>query len=258
MGTLTKRQSIHRQAASAAQTNRQLQEQLRQSQALSGLGLAWAITAHEINNLLTPLTNYARLALAHPDDTQLSQKAHEKAALLGQRAADILEKIMAMAAGKSLEKSRIDVNALFDDVLLCIGRDFAKDGIQVVRDCPDGITVWGDRVMLSQALMTLTLNARRAMLGKGGQLTFSAQATQHGTRIQVADTGCGMTPEVLSRIFEPFYTTGDTTAERRGNGLGLVFCRHIIDAHDGGIQAESEPGRGTVFTLLLPDYSHVG
>ena len=258
MGTLTKRQSLHRQAESAAQTNRQLQEQLRQSQALSGLGLAWSITAHEINNLLTPLTNYARLALAHPDDAQLSKKAHEKAALLGQRAADILEKIMAMAAGKPLEKSRIEVNALFDDVLLCIGRDFAKDGIQIVRNCPAGVAVWGDRVMLSQAMMTLTLNARRAMLGKGGRLTLSAQATQNGTRIAITDTGCGMTQEVLSQIFEPFYTTNASASEHRGNGLGLVFCRHIVDAHDGGIQVDSEPGRGTTFTLLLPDYPQAG
>lgn len=258
MGTLTKRQSIHQQAKSATEIGRQLQEQLRQSQTLSGLGLAWTITAHEINNLLTPLTNYARLALAHPDDVTLNQKAHEKAALLGQRAADILEKIMAMASGKSFEKSRIEVSDLFDDVMLCIGRDFAKDGIHAVRNCPAGTTVWGDRVMLSQTLMTLTLNARRAMLGKGGQLSLSAHSTQNGTRIEVADTGCGMTPEVLPHIFEPFYTTGDNASEHHSNGLGLVFCRQIIDAHEGGIQVESKPGCGTTFTLLLPDYSHAG
>lgn len=254
MGTLIKRQSIHRQAESAAQTHRRLEEQLRQAQCLSGLGMAWAVTAHEINNLLTPLTNYARLALGHPDDAELSRKAHEKAALLGQRAAEILDKIMGMASGKALEKSRIEISDLFDDVMLCIGRDFGKDGIQVVRRCPAGTTLWGDRLMLSQALMTLTLNARRAMLGKGGVLTLSAQATQNGTHLSISDTGCGMTPEVLSRIFEPFYTTGGKSDDPRGNGLGLVFCRQIIESHDGGIQVESEPGRGTTFTILLPGF----
>lgn len=252
MGVLETRQSIHRQIGSVKQENCQLADQLRQAQCLSGLGLAWAVTAHEVNNLLTPMTNYARLALQYPDDAALAKKALEKAAFMGQRAGDILEKIMAMAAGKSLEKMRVAADALLDDVQLCIGRDFAKDGIEVVRHCPAGATIWGEPIMLCQAVMNLMLNARRAMLQKGGQLRIDVCSTPNGTQIVIADTGCGMTPEVLAHIFEPFYTTADNTKNHDGNGLGLVFCKQIVEAHHGSIQVRSCPGEGTAFTILLP------
>ena len=248
------RQSIHRRLASAEQAKGLLEKQLQEAQRLSGLGLAWAVTAHEINNLLTPMTNYARLALRHPEDTALSKKAHEKAVLLGQRAGEILEKIMAMASGKRVEKSRLAVDTLLDDVLLCIGRDFAKDGIRLNRECPPELTVWGDGMLLGQAMINLILNARRAMLRKGGELRISACLTPNGTQIEVSDTGCGMTPDVMARIFEPFYSTADKQTDRDGNGLGLVFCRQIIESHEGSIRAESEPGKGTAFRILLPNY----
>jgi signal transduction histidine kinase len=253
MRMLETRQSIHRQLASAEQKKSELAEQLRQAQCLSGLGMAWAITAHEVNNLLTPMTNYARLALQYPDDTALCKKALEKAAFLGQRAGEILEKIMTIASGKSLEMTRTAVDVLLDDVQLCIGRDFAKDGIRVIRDCPTGITVWGDRAMLCQAILNLVLNARRVMLDKGGELRITACLTSNGTEIEIADTGCGMTPEVLSHIFKPFYTTAENNKNHDGNGLGLVFCKQIVEAHDGSIQVESVPGQGTVFRLRLPN-----
>jgi hypothetical protein len=251
---LEMRQTIHRQLALAEQAKVQLEEQLQEAQRLSGLGLAWAVTAHEINNLLTPMTNYARLALQHPEDAALSKKAHEKAVLLGHRAGEILGKIMAMASGKRVEKSRLTVNALLDDVLLCIGRDFAKDGIRLDREIPPEVTVWGDGMLLGQAMINLILNARRAMLKTGGELRISAWSTPDGTQIEVSDTGCGMPPDVMARIFEPFYSAADKQSNRDGNGLGLVFCRQIIESHEGSIRAESEPGKGTAFRILLPNY----
>lgn len=254
MRTLETRQSIHRQLAASEQANGQLTQQLQQAQRLSGLGMAWAVTAHEINNLLTPMTNYARLALQYPDDAALGRKALEKTALLGQRAGDILEKIMSMAAGKAIEKSRFSINALLDDALLCIGRDFEKDGIRLIRDCSEEVTAWGDQVMLGQALMNLILNARRSMLGKGGQLRLHACSTPNGTHLEIADTGCGMSPDVLEQIFEPFYTTVNKNKDHDGNGLGLIFCKQIVEAHDGCIQVESELERGTIFRILLPNH----
>lgn len=251
---LEMRQTIHRRLALAEQAKGQLEEQLQEAQRLSSLGLAWAVTAHEINNLLTPMTNYSKLALQHPEDDGLSKKAHEKTVLLGQRAGEILEKIMAMASGKLFEKSWLAVDALLDDVLLCIGRDFAKDGIRLLRECPLEMTVFGDGILLGQVMMNLILNARRAMLSKGGELRISARSTPDGVMVEIVDTGCGMTPEVMSHIFEPFYSGADDRKDRDGNGLGLVFCKQIIEAHDGSICAESEPGKGTTFRILLPNY----
>lgn len=251
MKLLQTRQTVHRRLATAEQSNEQLAEQLKQAQRLSGLGLAWSVTAHEVNNLLTPMLNYARLALQYPDDAELNQKALEKTVLLGQRAGEILEKIMALASGREFDKTRLDVNALLDDVLLCIGRDFARDGIFLIRDCQPSATVCGDGLLLSQAMMNLILNARRAMLSRGGDLKISARTTPNGTQIDISDTGCGMTPQVAARIFEPFYSAPGKTGERDGNGLGLVFCKQIVEAHNGCIQVESEPGNGTTFRILL-------
>ena len=108
--------------------------------------------------------------------------------------------------------------------------------------------------MLGQALMNLILNARRSMLGKGGQLRLHACSTPNGTHLEIADTGCGMSPDVLEHIFEPFYTTVNKNKDHDGNGLGLIFCKQIVEAHDGCIQVESEPERGTIFRILLPNH----
>ena len=159
---------------------------------------------------------------------------------------------MAMASGREFDTERLDVNVLLDDVLLCIGRDFSKDGIFLVRDCEPGTTVRGDGLLLSQVVMNLVLNARRAMLSKGGELRLVGRQTPNGVLIAISDTGCGMTPEVVSQIFEPFYSAAGKTADRDGNGLGLVFCKQIVEAHNGSIHVESEPGHGTTFKILLP------
>jgi len=249
---LENRQTLHRRLTVLEESHQHLLRQLQQAQRLSGLGLAWAITAHELNNLLTSMTNYARLSLQYPDDRQLSTKALEKTVFIGQRAADILEKVMVLASGKAMETERVEMDALLDDVLLCIGRDFEKDGITLVRRCPSGISVRGDRVLLGQVLLNLLLNARRAMLAQGGTLHMTVQSTPNGTQIEIADSGSGMSPEVISHIFEPFYSGSEVQADYDGKGLGLFFCRQIIEAHNGSIQVQSAPQRGTTFRILLP------
>ncbi len=251
---LDSRQSLHHQLAALEENNQRLQEQLHQAQRLSGLGLAWAITAHEMNNLLMSMTNYARLALQHPDDTELNKKALEKSVFMGQRAGNTLSKIMEMASGKAVPMSRLQMQTLLDDVMTCIGRDFEKDGIVLACDVQPELSVRGERVLLAQVLMNLILNARRAVLDTGGgHIRIKAGPSPSGVQIEVIDTGCGMSPEVLERIFDPFY--GDAAADEQyeGNGLGLFFCKQIIDAHNGCIQVESDPQKATTFRILLPN-----
>jgi len=99
------------------------------------------------------------------------------------------------------------------------------------------------------------INARQAMLGKGGSITIKAGSTDDGeARIQVIDTGPGIPEKVLPRIFEPFFTTKGTAkrGESRGTGLGLAICREIMAHHRGRIDVESTLGKGTTFTLHLP------
>ncbi|MHC4927736.1 MAG: sensor histidine kinase [Planctomycetota bacterium] len=191
-----------------------------------------------------------QLALHNTDDSALCEKALQKSLLFAERAGTMLEKIMAVAGSGKAETQHYALNKILDDVFTCIGRDFEKDKIRVVRDFDSDVEVWADATAISQVLMNLLLNARQAMLEKGGRLTIAAQQTANGTLIQISDTGCGIDPQRLKDIFTPFYTAG----KKNGNGLGLAFCRTVIEAHGGYIQADSRPDEGTTFKILLPKH----
>jgi len=103
--------------------------------------------------------------------------------------------------------------------------------------------------------MNLILNAREAMLGGSGVLTIGAQLTANAVEIEVRDTGCGIAADDLENIFEPFFTTkGDKQpeAQRLGSGLGLAFCKQVVEEDGGCISVESEPAKGASFKIILP------
>lgn len=248
---LDRRKTLHRQIEDFEGRLEQMEAKLDQLQPLADLGTAWAMTAHELNNILMPITNYAQLALQNPDDTHLNQKALEKALKLGEKAAIVLKKVMAFANAEQFEKRQHQLSEVLDDVFACIGRDFAKDKIRVTLDFDTKTCIWADRTTLQQVLMNLLINARQAMLPKGGQLTIIAEETVDGTRIEISDTGRGIAPEHLKDIFAPFYTSG----KENGNGLGLAFCQKVIEKHQGCITVESHLDQGTHFKILLPKYA---
>jgi signal transduction histidine kinase len=217
-------------------------------QPLVNLGMAWALTAHELNNLLTPIANYAELALQNPQDTALAEKALSKAQRLSTQAGQILEKVMTLANSEPAEKQEIILSSLLEDVFGAIGRDFSKDKIKLVLDFENDLTIFADANALRQVLMNLILNAGHAMQEKGGTLKIAVTEEAECTRIEISDTGCGIAPEKLREIFTPFYTDG----KKNGNGLGLAFCRKVIESHGGCISVDSQLDTGTHFKILLP------
>jgi signal transduction histidine kinase len=252
-GILEKRSSMHHQVAQHRRQADSLQAQLSRMEPLANLGLISAMIAHEMNNILTPLENYARLSLQHPEDIQLHRKTIEKTASNAERASRILQRMLTLANGRSGEPSWTPVHTMVEEVFVCLARDFSKDRITVQLDIADDLRVWGDAICLQQVLMNLILNAREAMLGKPGQLTIRAEETTDQTRIQVIDTGCGIPPENMDRIFDPFFTTKSPAQNSRsGTGLGLAFCRRIVEEHRGRIEVQSRIGQGSTFLLRLP------
>jgi len=233
-------------------------------ESLANLGLVTAMIAHEMNNILTPLGTYAELALQHPEDAALVEKALHKAVHNSDRAGRILESLLVLVRGERTGRAQHRLGDLVDEVFQCLARDFAKDGIRVVRGFDDELTVYCDFTQVQQVLMNLVLNAREAMLPGGGTLRIEGCEEGDQTRIEVVDTGCGIAPEIQERIFEPFFTTkgtaaGDSAAGAHGvgrsgggNGLGLAFCRRVIDEHGGTIQVHSAPGQGSRFVIGLP------
>lgn len=256
MTSITKnRFSLHKQLQNLREQNNALKSQNMQLQHLANLGTASFMIAHEINNLLTPLSTYAGLALQNPNDKDLAEKVIQKTAKNSERAAKIMESMLALANGREQEKKNAKLNLLIEEIFTCLCRDFTKDGIVVHIDVPGDLVVWCVPVQLQQVIMNLILNARDAMLPHGGILTIKATETTEQVRIEVADTGKGIEPANLTYIFDSFFTTktdADSTTKHSGCGLGLAFCKKIIDAHNGLISVESESTKGSTFKIFLP------
>ena len=251
---LEKRRSLHKNILSSQQQNEFLQSQLTHLQSLANIGTVASMIAHEINNILTPLTNYAQLAINNPTDTALTRKALEKTILNSGRAAKILASITTLANGEKQYKKNSRLTLMLNDIFTCLCRDFSKDKITVDIQIPENLTLWAVPVQIQQVLMNLILNARDAMLPKGGRLTIKASDSGESITIEVADTGCGIAAENSERIFEPFFSTKTLNSShgQTGAGMGLAFCKHIVEAHNGTIAVNSQIGNGTSFLLTLP------
>jgi len=250
-----KRLSLHRNLEERRHENEALKSQLGHLQHLANIGVVSYMIAHEINNLLTPVGTYAGLALNNPDDEDLAKKALEKAVRNCERASKITESMLALANGQEQQKKSCRLITLLEEVFGCLARDFGKDGITVDIRIPEDLEVWAVPVQLQQVLMNLILNARETMLQGGGILTIKAMDNADTVAIEVRDTGEGIEPADLKGIFQPFFTTkrGDSSPSGRlGAGLGLAFCRRVIDAHHGAISVESRPAEGSTFKIALP------
>ncbi len=252
---IEKRASLHKCVDKQRGEISQMRTQLTQLQHLANIGTVSHMIAHEINNLLTSVKSYGTLALKNIEDKPLVEKALQKAVQNSQRASAVMESMLALASGENQEKDYSELKELVNGVFTCLCRDFEKDGIVVDIQIPENLKVWCVPVQIQQVLMNLILNAHDAISGRSGILKIRASKTGDTVQIEVADTGDGIEPKDLKRIFDTFFTTknGDGgSCERTGTGMGLAFCRSVVDAHDGLMTVESEPGQGTTFKICLP------
>jgi signal transduction histidine kinase len=235
-----------------------VRQQLTESQRLATIGTIAAVIAHEFNNLLTPIVSYSQFALQSAEsatpDMELIKKALGKSYNASSKAGKICNSMLSLARGESTF-GQVSVQRLVDEVLMVLARDPQKDGIALRVQVPPDLYVDGDEVQLEQVLLNLLINARQAMLGKGGSLWVKAARTDDAgeLRIQVIDTGPGIPEKLLPKIFQPFFTTKGTTkkGEAKGTGLGLAICKEIIEHHHGRIEVQSEVGKGTTFSIYL-------
>jgi signal transduction histidine kinase len=230
-----------------------LRKQLLQAQKLSSVGTLALSVAHEFNNILTTIMNAAKLGLrADSDDGRAA--ALEKVLKASQRAAAITTSMLGFARNNSTRREMGDLISLVEEVLVLTAKDLSKHHIQVETDFagrPQAPVVVGQ---IQQILLNLIINARQAM-PKGGRLRISVYENPQSrtAEIRIADSGCGIPPDKLRSIFEPFYTTKTPDGEGHGGtGLGLSVCRQIIEQHQGRIRVESLVGRGSIFTIKLP------
>jgi PAS domain S-box-containing protein len=236
-------------------SQREIEDQLHQSEKLTALGQLAGGIAHDFNNLLQAILGYAQLMKQNPTNAELIERSLsvvESAAIDG---SETVRRIQQFARLRPDEQFiRVDINQIVQDAVAITRprweENIARDSrpLQLRLDLQAGVPLQGRPAALSELLTNLILNAMDAM-PEGGTLTI---ATRHTTgrevRVMVADTGVGMPEAVRQRIFEPFYSTkGDA-----GSGLGLSMAYSIVRRHGGEIEVESTPGEGTTFTLTFP------
>jgi signal transduction histidine kinase len=250
--------SLADQVASLQKQLDGLKEQLTESQRLATIGTIAAVIAHEFNNLLTPIVSYSQYALQNAEgdkpDMELICKALSKSFQGSSKAGKICSSMLGLARGES-SFGPVNVQKIVEDTLVILARDPQKDGIALRVQVQPDVTVHADPVQIEQVLLNLLINARQAMLGKGGSITIKCQYIEDDeVRIQVIDTGPGIPEKLQTKIFEPFFTTKGTAkkGEAKGTGLGLAICKEIIEHHQGRIQVESQVGKGTTFSIYLP------
>ena len=233
-------------------------EQLFRSQKMEALGQLTGGLAHDFNNLLTAILGAADLASRNLNDPKKLTRMLEGIRNSAQRGAGLTRQLLAFARAQPLEIRQIDLKQFLSDATTLL-RPSLRTDVEVILETSDQLwNVDADAGALELALLNLAFNARDAMK-EGGTLKISAtnqllEGKPEGLRgehvaLRVSDTGIGMSPETMERVFEPFFTTKDFG---EGTGLGLSQVFGFAKQLGGAVALESEPGKGSVFTLYLP------
>jgi len=162
------------------------------------------------------------------------------------RMQSIVESLLEYSRQKPLKKEPIDLSGLIDNVITMLAFETRKHGVDIIKDFKENPKIEGDHHRLMQVFINLCNNATQAML-RGGRVTISWADKGAQIAIYVADNGIGIPKESLRDIFNPFFTT-----KEGGTGLGLSITQKVIEEHKGTIKIDSEVGKGTTFTILLP------
>jgi signal transduction histidine kinase len=231
-----------------------LRQQLLQAQKLSSVGALASSVAHEFNNILTTIMNYAKLGLKPTTDEASRLQALEKILKGTQRAATVVNSMLGFARANANTRLDTDLVSLVEEVLVLAEKDLMKHRIHVEKRYQGRPRAYVVPSQIEQILLNLVINARQAM-PRGGTLRLEVrEAAEPGlVELRVGDTGQGIPPERLRMIFEPFYTTKEPDESGHGGtGLGLSVCRQIVEQHHGRIRVESLVGKGSTFTVKLP------
>lgn len=234
---------------------RELEAQLHQAEQSAVVGRLASAIAHEVRNPL----NYINLTLDHlrtafaPEDRKdratferLALQLKAEVARINSRISEFLN----YSRPSTLELQQLDLRATVEDVLRMVEVKATESNIETrVEHLGDVPPIFGDAEALRSVFTNLIINGMQAIEGEGGHLTvaISVDDSRHNVRIEVTDTGRGISPEDINKVFEPYFSTKET-----GTGLGLAIVKKAIDDHGGSISVKSKLGSGTTFTITLP------
>ncbi|MDC7224294.1 MAG: response regulator [Spirochaetales bacterium] len=244
---------------------RELLNKLNHKSRMDAIGAVSAGVAHDFNNMLGGITGAAQVILS--SEKSLSGTSRE---LLNQvlssafKSAELTRKLLVFSRKKKLDSTAVDIHEILDESVTILQRTLEKTIRFTVKKEAVHSTLIGDNSSLQNSLMNLGINASHAMEG-GGELSFTTKnitlseedcglsdfdiVPGEYIRLEVGDTGCGISPEIIDHIFEPFFTT---KGEEKGTGLGLSTVYGTIKDHAGALAVKSVPGEGTTFILDIP------
>jgi signal transduction histidine kinase/HAMP domain-containing protein len=237
---------------------RQLEATLAHSERLASLGLLASGLSHEINNPLGAIATSVdglRRRLANddsvpPEAARRLEQVLSRIAREVQRGRTITNRLLKVARPPGGTRSLVDVNHVVEDILAVLAHDLKRHRIKINLELAGGLPpLPADESRIGQVVMNLGLNAIQAMAETGGQLRIATNTVDGVVQIEVEDTGCGIPPSVLNRIYEPFFTTKPVG---KGTGLGLFITHQIVSEMGGTIQVRSQPGQGTCLTVRIP------
>ncbi len=244
-----------RQLAQEAANRQGVEQQLYQAQKMEAVGRLAGGVAHDFNNMLMVIRGFVDVLAREIPEADRKMRYIGEIRKAVDRSADLTQQLLVFSRKDAPALELLDLNEVVRETVGMLRQAIGQDVALVASHADQSLSVEADRGQLTQVLLNLAVNARDAMPG-GGRLdilTSEEAATNERPRasavLTVRDTGCGMTKDVQDRIFEPFFTTKE---KGKGTGLGLSMVYGIITGFTGSISCESEPGRGSVFTVRLP------
>ena len=246
----------------AAAEKQQLELQLRQAQKMEAIGTLAGGIAHDFNNILSAICGFTQLAQCSIDDQELVSEHLEEVFKAGMRARDLVRQILSFSRRTERDRQPIEFQLVLKESMRFLKASLPST-IQITTEVPPCPPVLGDPTELHQVVMNLCTNSYHAMRETGGKLHVTLEhdllldgaAEELGLKgggyvvLRVHDTGCGIPPESLERIFEPYFTT---KGQGEGTGLGLAVVHGIVEGCGGRVAVESTQGVGTTITVWLP------
>jgi two-component system NtrC family sensor kinase len=229
---------------------RRTQEQLLQSEKLAAMGRLTSQLAHELNNPLYGIMNTLELMKTEIPPENKRRRLLEMSLSETMRLADMLRKMLSFSKPDQERRLPVDINTILDEILLLHEKQLREVDIKIQAELAEGLgQVKASKNQLRQVFLNMVSNAKDAM-PQGGVLSVATSGDAHRVEVDISDTGTGIRPEHIDKIFDTFFTT--KTDSERGVGLGLSVCFGFVKDHGGDIKVESELGSGTKFHIVLP------
>ncbi len=255
---LTERKRAEADARESEGRNREMEMELAHANRVATMGQLTASIAHEVKQPIAAAVSNAQAALLwldrQPPDLEEVRQALASIVKDGMRAGDVVGHIRDLIKKAPPREDRLEINAAIREVIELTRGETGKNGVAVQAELAEGLPlIRGDRVQLQQVMLNLIINAVEAMTGvsEGPRelLISTAKSETGGVRVAMRDSGPGLAPADLERLFTAFYTT-----KPKGLGLGLSICRSIVEAHGGRLWASANAPRGAVFQFALPHH----